>query len=496
MQKKYILALDEGTTSARALLYDAVAGKITSVISKSFEQHYPHPSWVEHNPDEVWRAQKYCLTEVLRVNRIKPEQIYSIGITNQRETVVVWDKESGKPLYNAIVWQCRRTSDFCANLKTKGLEPIIKQKTGLPIDAYFSASKIRWVLDNVEGARAAADKGVLCAGTMDTFIISKLTGGKSFVTDYTNACRTQLFNINTLCWDEELCDIFGVPKCMLPKVVSCSEIVGYWNYNGVDIPIAGIAGDQQSALFGQGCFYGGMAKNTYGTGCFMLMNTGDKPVHTKKLITTIAWGIDGKITYALEGSIFNAGSVVQWLRDEMGIIEKSSDTEAMAFAVDDTAGVYFIPAFTGLGAPYWDMEARGTIVGITRGANKNHIVRAAMESMAYNTKAIFDEMQKDSGICLQSLRCDGGVSKDGFLMQFQSDLLGCATQKQHSVECTAMGAIYLAGLAVSAFESIEQIEKSIKMVRVYQPKMDKDDAQQRYLGWQKAVNSLIAYEEI
>ncbi|MCX4366433.1 MAG: glycerol kinase GlpK [Clostridia bacterium] len=487
MGKKYIIALDEGTTSARALVYDVESERIVGVVNKPFRQIYPRAGWVEHDPDEIWSEQLAALLEVKTLLEINFNDVYALGITNQRETVVVWNKETGEPVYNAIVWQCRRTSEYCSSLIDAGYSGMIKEKTGLKIDAYFSATKIKWILDNVDGARKLADEGKLCAGTIDTFLIWKLTAGEKFVTDYSNASRTLLFNIHTLKWDEELLRLFGIPESMLPKVVDSSSNIGKTAIFGDEIVIGGIVGDQQSALFGQACFEEGMAKNTYGTGCFMLLNTGKKYIPTKELLTTIAWGIDGNVTYALEGSIFNAGSVVQWMRDEVKLIEKASDTEEMCLSVPDTDGVYFVPAFTGLGAPYWNMDARGTLIGITRGINKNHIVRAGMESMAYNTKAIFGRMLEESGITLKELRCDGGVSKDNFLMQFQADMLGCSTNRQQSTECTAMGAVYLAGLATGAFSSLEEISNKVTLIKRFTPSMPKDEVERRYNGWKKAV---------
>lgn len=485
MAKKYIIALDEGTTSARALIYDTVANKISGVVNHPIKQIYPNPGWVEHDPEEIWEAQLSSLKNVLKENDISLSEVYCIGITNQRETVVVWNKFTLKPIYNAIVWQCRRTADYCNEMRD--YEEVIKTKTGLKLDAYFSATKIKWILDNVEGARLFAERGELVCGTIDTYLVCKLTKGKSFVTDYSNASRTMLYNIYQKCWDEDLLNLFDIPINILPKVVDSGGFVGNAELDGYSIPIYGVIGDQQSALFGQACFDAGMAKNTYGTGCFMLLNTGEKPICGGELLSTIAWGINGKITYALEGSIFNAGSCVQWLRDELGVIEKSSDTEELCFSVADTNGVYFVPAFTGLGAPYWDMGARGTIVGITRGVTKAHIVRAGMESMAYNTLAILQEMVKISGVEIKELRCDGGVSKDNFLMQFQADLLNKKVAKQASSECTALGAVYLSGLAAGVFKSFEEISEKVNILKYFMPNRENDNFDHLFEQWQKAV---------
>ncbi len=496
-EKRYIIALDEGTTSARTLIYDCESNGIVNVINKPFKQYYPKPGWVEHNPDEIWEAQLSSLTDALQETGISPEEVYGIGITNQRETVIVWDKKIGKPIYNAIVWQCRRTTDMCEKIKRNvQLSANIRSKTGLVIDAYFSATKIKWILDNVEGAREKAEKGELCCGTIDTYLAYKLSEGNVFVTDYSNAARTLLFNISTLEWDDDLLELFGVPKSMLPKIVSNSEIVGNATVLGCDIPIAGLAGDQQSALFGQCCFEEGMAKSTYGTGGFILMNTGDKPVLSpSKLLTTIAWGVNGEITYAIEGSIFNAGSSIQWLRDELHLIETASETNEIASSVPDTAGVYVVPAFTGLGAPYWDMNARGAIVGLTRGANRSHLVRATLESMAYGTKDIFENMRKDSAITLKELRVDGGVARNDFLMQFQADMLNCNIIRPTSIETTALGVVYLAGLATGAFKNFKHLEKTIAFDRVFKPNMTEDIRKKKYVGWKKAVKRALDWED-
>ena len=451
MSKKYILALDQGTTSSRAILFDQT-GRSVGVAQKEFSQIYPKAGWVEHDALEIWGTQSGVAREVLERSRVRPDEVAAIGITNQRETTVVWDKATGKPIYNAIVWQCRRTASICDALKAEGLENYVRENTGLVLDAYFSGTKVKWILDNVPGARVRAEKGELLFGNIDTWLIWNLTRGKVHVTDYSNASRTMLFNIKTLEWDQKMLDLLGVPLAMLPKVRPSSEVYGYTDaqtFGGAEIPIAGVAGDQQAALFGQACFSDGMAKNTYGTGCFMLMNTGEKRVPSKNgLLTTIAWGVDGKVEYALEGSIFVAGAAVQWLRDELRLVDNAAQTEAMAASVPDSHGVYLVPAFVGLGAPYWDMYARGTLVGLTRGANRNHIVRATLESIAYQTRDVLQAMEEDSGIKLAALKVDGGAVANNFLMQFQSDILGVPVQRPCVTETTAMGAAFLAGLAV------------------------------------------------
>ena len=449
MKQKYILALDQGTTSSRAIIFNH-KGEIVKIAQKEFTQYYPKPGWVEHDPMEIWGSQSGVAREVIETAGIRPEEIAAIGITNQRETTVIWDKSTGKPIYNAIVWQCRRTSEICEELKRRGMEEYIRDNTGLVIDAYFSATKIKWILDNVEGAKEKAEKGELLFGNIDTWLIWNLTRGKVHVTDYTNASRTMLYNIKELKWDERLLEELDIPKLMLPEVKPSSHIYGYTDpeiFGGLRIPISGIAGDQQAALFGQACFEPGMAKNTYGTGCFLLMNTGNEMVKSKNgLITTIAWGIDGKVEYALEGSIFVAGAVVQWLRDELKLIHDAKDSEYFAKKVEDSNGVYLVPAFTGLGAPYWDMDARGVMVGLTRGANKNHIIRAALESIAYQTRDVLEVMEEDSGISLKELRVDGGASANNFLMQFQSDILGVPIKKtrynrDNSLRCSLFSRI-------------------------------------------------------
>lgn len=489
MQKRYIIALDEGTTSCRTLIYDTLTQKIVAVKNKPFEQIFPHEGWVEHNATEIWNAQFSTLVEACgAVPGFKFSQVYGIGITNQRETVVAWDRRTGEPICNAIVWQCRRTAKMIEETLSVTQKNNITEKTGLIPDAYFSGSKIAWILDNVDGARQLADDGNLMVGTIDTWLIYKLTDGETFVTDVTNASRTMLFNIHTLDWDEELLGYFNIPRNILPGVVMSSGVVGSAKIFEQSIPISGIAGDQQSALFGQCCFNRGEAKNTYGTGCFILMNTGSVPMKSKnRLLTTIAWGVDGQITYALEGSIYNAGASVQWLRDQLGFIKNSEDSEKCALEVNDTEGVYVVPAFTGLGAPYWDMNARGIITGLTRGANKNHIVRATLESIAYSAKDIFEAMESDSGIDLQTLRVDGGASKNDFLMQFQADLLGCELQRPASIESTALGAVYLAGLSTGAFRDYDDIRHINEIQKTFNRTMSKKDIKTRLDGWHKAV---------
>jgi len=498
MEKKYVLAFDQGTTSSRAVLFDH-DGKIVGVAQKEFTQIYPKAGWVEHDPMEIWGTQSGVAREVLETAGVRPDEVAAIGITNQRETTVVWDRNTGKPIYNAIVWQCRRTAPICDELKARGLEDYIRENTGLVIDAYFSGTKVKWILDNVEGAREKAEKGELLFGTIDTWLVWNLTRGKVHVTDYSNASRTMLYNIKELKWDERILEELNIPKSMLPEVKPSSEIYGYTDegtFGGAMIPIAGIAGDQQAALFGQTCFEAGMAKNTYGTGCFMLMNTGEEMVPSKNgLLTTIAWGVDGKVEYALEGSIFIAGAVVQWLRDELKLIDSAKDSEYFATKVEDNNGVYLVPAFVGLGAPYWDMYARGTIVGLTRGANRNHIIRAALESICYQTRDVLEAMQEDSGINLQALKVDGGAVANNFLMQFQSDILGVPVHRPQVIETTALGAAYLAGLAVEFWESKEEIAKKWNVDRVFNPEMDEDKKAKLYNGWKKAVDRALKWEE-
>ncbi len=498
MEKKYVLAFDQGTTSSRAVLFDH-DGKIVGVAQKEFTQIYPKAGWVEHDPMEIWGTQSGVAREVLERAGVRPDEVAAIGITNQRETTVVWDKNTGKPVYNAIVWQCRRTASICDDLKARGLEEYIRENTGLVVDAYFSGTKVKWILDNVEGAREKAENGDLLFGNIDTWLIWNLTRGKVHVTDYSNASRTMLYNIKELKWDEKILEELNIPKSMLPEARPSSEIYGYTDeatFGGAMIPIAGIAGDQQAALFGQACFEPGMAKNTYGTGCFMLMNTGEEMVPSKNgLLTTIAWGVDGKVEYALEGSIFIAGAVVQWLRDELKLIDSAKDSEYFATRVEDNNGVYLVPAFVGLGAPYWDMYARGTIVGLTRGANRNHIIRAALESICYQTRDVLEAMQEDSGIDLQALKVDGGAVANNFLMQFQSDILGVPVHRPEVIETTALGAAYLAGLAVEFWESKEEIAKKWNVDRVFEHEMDEDKKNALYSGWKKAVSKALKWEE-
>lgn len=492
------MALDRGTTSSRCIIFDK-DGNIIKVAQKEFEQIYPKPGWVEHDAMEIWGSQSGVMREAVDTAGINPEEIAAIGITNQRETTVVWDKKTGKPIYNAIVWQCRRTSEICDELKEKGLTECIREKTGLIIDAYFSATKVKWILDNVEGARERAKKGELLFGTIDTWLIWKLTGGRVHVTDYSNASRTMMYNINTLEWDKDILKELDIPEIMLPEVKESSCVYGYTDsglFADIKIPIAGCAGDQQSALFGQNCFEEGTAKNTYGTGCFLLMNTGEKPVKSENgLLTTISWGVDGKVEYALEGSIFMGGASIQWLRDELRMIKSAADSEKYAMRVENTNGVYVVPAFTGLGAPYWDMYARGTIVGLTRGAKKEHLIRATLESIAYQTKDVLEAMQNDSGIELKSLKVDGGASNNNFLMQFQSDILNVKIDRPKIVETTALGAAYLAGLAVGFFKSKEDIKKRWVCDREFEPKMSEEVREKSYKDWKRAVERSLAWEE-
>lgn len=494
---KYILALDQGTTSSRAIIFDKEQN-IYGIEQKEFKQIYPKEGWVEHDPMDIWASQYGVLQEVLAKSNIQPEQISAIGITNQRETVIVWDKQSGEPVYNAIVWQCRRTADICEKLKSDGFDKYIKENTGLLIDAYFSATKVKWILDNVEDAREKADKGDLLFGTVDTWLLWKLTNGRVHVTDYTNASRTMLFNIKELKWDKKILEKLNIPISMLPEVKSSSEIYGYVNLGGKDnikVPIAGIAGDQQAALFGQAAFNKGDAKNTYGTGCFLLMNTGDELVESKNgLLTTIAIGLNGKVNYALEGSVFMGGAIIQWLRDEMGMLTDAQDSEYFAKKVKNNGGVYVVPAFVGLGAPYWDMYARGSIFGLTRGSNKNHIIRAALESIAYQVRDLINAMEEDSGCKINTLKVDGGASKNKLLMQFQSDITNIEVCKPIITETTALGAAYLAGLAVGYFNGIEDISKRWYVGEKYEPKMDSKSRETLYNGWKKAVSRAQHWE--
>ena len=486
---KYVMALDAGTTSNRCILFDE-AGNICSMAQKEFRQFFPNPGWVEHDANEIWSTQLGVAVEAMNRINAKASDIAAIGITNQRETAIVWNKETGEPIYNAIVWQCRRTSDIADELKAKGLEECYRKKTGLIIDAYFSATKLKWLLDHVEGARKLAEEGKLLFGTVETWLIWKFTKGKVHVTDYSNASRTMLFNINTLEWDQEILDELNIPRNMLPKPMPSSCVYGYTDpsFLGDAIPIAGAAGDQQAALFGQTCFREGEAKNTYGTGCFLLMNTGEKPVFSNNgLVTTIAWGLDGKVNYALEGSIFVAGAAIQWLRDGMHLIDSASDSEYMAIKANGTHGCYVVPAFTGLGAPHWDQYARGTIVGITRGTNKNHIIRATLESIALQVCDVIDAMKADAGIEVKTLRVDGGASANNFLMQFQADMLDVPVNRPVCVESTAIGAAYLAGLAVGYWKSTEEVLQNQQIDRIFTPDMDAKERNVKRKGWNKAV---------
>ena len=486
---KYIMALDAGTTSNRCVLFDR-KGNMCSVAQREFTQYFPQPGWVEHDADEIWASQLGVAVEAMTKIGASASDIAAIGITNQRETAIVWDKNTGEPVYHAIVWQCRRTSEYCDSLKERGLTDQFRQKTGLVIDAYFSGTKIKWILDNVPGARERAERGGLLFGTVETWLIWKLTKGAVHVTDYSNASRTMLFNINTLDWDDEILEELGIPKCMLPEARPSSCIYGETDpsFLGGRIPIAGAAGDQQSALFGQTCFHPGEAKNTYGTGCFLLMNTGDHPVFSENgLVTTIAWGLDGKVTYALEGSIFVAGAAIQWLRDEMRLIDSAADSEYMASKVKDTNGCYVVPAFTGLGAPHWDQYARGTIVGITRGVNKYHIIRATLEYIAYQVNDVLAAMKADSGIGLSALKADGGASSNNFLMQVQADIINAPVNRPVCVETTAMGAAYLAGLAVGYWKNKDEVVSNWAIDRTFSPSISEEERSRRISGWNKAV---------
>ncbi|MBR6529186.1 MAG: glycerol kinase GlpK [Firmicutes bacterium] len=487
--EKYILALDQGTTSSRCIIYDK-KGNMISVAQKEFTQIYPKDGWVEHDAMEIWSTQMGVAQEALLKIGCTYEDIEAIGITNQRETTVVWDKETGMPIYNAIVWQCRRTAEYCDSLIEQGHSDMIREKTGLLIDAYFSGTKLKWILDNVDGAREKAEAGKLLFGTIETWLIWKMTDGKVHVTDYSNASRTMMFNIKTLEWDDEILEILNVPKAMLPEPKPSSCIYGETATTifGGPIKIAGAAGDQQAALFGQTCFEPGEGKNTYGTGCFLLMNTGETPVYSKNgLVTTIAWGLDDKVNYALEGSVFVCGAAIQWLRDEIDIMEKSSDSEAMALAVEDSCGLYVVPAFVGLGAPYWDPYARGAVLGITRGANKNHLVRATLESLAYQTNDLIQAMTDDLGSCLVSLKVDGGACANNFLMQFQSDVLNCKVERPVCIETTSLGAAYLAGLATGYWKNKEDVLQNWQVDRTFEPAMDGSKRQEMLAGWSKAV---------
>ena len=497
--KKYIVALDQGTTSSRAIIFDKEQN-ILDVCQKEFTQIYPKQGWVEHNPLEIWSSQYGVLQEVMAKANITQEDIAAIGITNQRETTIVWDKTTGDPVYNAIVWQCRRTAGIVEELKKdEEFVDYVKENTGLLLDAYFSGTKIKWILDNVEGIRERAEKGELLFGTVDTWLVWKLTNGKVHVTDYTNASRTMLYNIKELKWDERILEKLNIPKSLLPEVKNSSEVYGYANLGGtggVRVPIAGMAGDQQCALFGQTCFEEGNVKNTYGTGCFLLMNTGEKMIKSKNgLLTTIAVGIDGKVQYALEGSVFVGGAVIQWIRDELKLVNDAADTEYFAKKVKDNGGVYIVPAFTGLGAPHWDMYARGAIFGLTRGANRNHIIRAALESIAYQSRDLIDAMQEDSGCKLTSIKVDGGASRNNLLMQFQADITGSEVVRPIITETTALGAAYLAGLAVGFWSSKEEIAEKWAVSEKYSPKLNEDSKEKLYKGWKKAVERAKEWEK-
>ncbi|MEZ9190107.1 glycerol kinase GlpK [Vibrio sp. 10N.286.52.F8] len=498
-EQKYIVALDQGTTSSRAVILDHDAN-IVSSSQREFTQIYPKAGWVEHDPMEIWATQSSTLVEALAKAGIRSDELAGIGITNQRETTIVWNKETGKPVYNAIVWQCRRTADICEDLKARGLEDYVRDNTGLVLDPYFSGTKVKWILDNVEGAREDAEAGKLLFGTVDTWLVWKMTQGRVHVTDYTNASRTMLFNINDLCWDQKLLDEMGIPAIMMPEVKRSSEVYGQTNLGGkggTRIPIAGIAGDQQAALYGQMCVEAGQAKNTYGTGCFLLMNTGQEKVTSKNgLLTTLACGPKGEPAYALEGAVFMGGASIQWLRDEMKLLAGAEDSEYFATKVDSSNGVYVVPAFTGLGAPYWDAYARGTIVGLTRGVNSNHIIRATLEGIAYQTRDVLDAMQADSGIKLANLRVDGGAVANNFLMQFQSDVLDTEVHRPEVTEVTALGAAYLAGLAVGFWDSIDELQGKAVLNRTFMPHHDEEKRNRRYKGWKRAIKCAQVWSEL
>lgn len=497
MEKKYILALDQGTTSSRAMIINQ-NGEIIGVEQEEFEQIFPKPGWVEHNANEIWASILAVIAGVLLKTNISSKEIAGIGITNQRETAVVWEKDTGKPIYNAIVWQSRQTEDICKKLRKEGYQDMVKDKTGLLIDPYFAGTKARWILDEVDGAQERAEKGELLFGTIDSWLVWKLTGGKAHITDYSNASRTLLYNIYDLEWDDELLEMLNIPKAMLPEVKQSSEIYENtvpYHFFGEEVPVAGIAGDQQAALFGQGCFEKGMAKNTYGTGCFLLMNTGGNAVKSENgLLTTLAWGIDGKVEYALEGSIFVAGSAIQWLRDGLRMVRQSPDTENYATRIESSDGVYVVPAFVGLGAPYWDADARGAIFGLTRGTEKEQFIRATLESLAYQTRDVMDVMEKDSGIALKTLRVDGGASSNNFLMQFQADILDVPVERPENQETTVLGAAFLAGLAVGLWKDKSEIKKQWKLDKRFKVKMGSEERNDLYEGWQKAVKATQAFK--
>lgn len=498
MSKKYIMAIDQGTTSTKALIFDK-QGQVVDKAQQEFNQIYPKAGWVEHNPEEIWISTVNVIGSILKDGEIAPEEIAAIGITNQRETTVVWDKETGEPIYNGIVWQCRRSTEICHRLKAEGLESKFKDKTGLVLDPYFSGTKIKWILDNVSGARERAEKGELLFGTIDTWLIWKLSGGEIHVTDYTNASRTLLFNIHTLEWDQELLEILDIPAVMLPKVCSSSERYGSTapaQFFGEEVPISGIAGDQQAATFAQGCFEKGMTKITFGTGGFMLMNTGERAVTSQNgLLTTIAWGLNGKVNYALEGSIFIAGAAFQWLRDELRLLEEAADSAYFAAKVEDNDGVYVVPAFTGLGAPYWDPEARGMIVGLTRGSSSNHIIRATLESLVYQTKDVLTAMVEDAGIELKDIKVDGGAAANDLMMQFLADILDSIVERPVNTETTAAGAAYLAGLAIGFWPSTAEIMQTRKVDKTFTAKMDIAQREKLYRGWKRAIKAALSWSE-
>lgn len=497
MEKKYILALDQGTTSSRAMIIDE-EGEVIGVAQEEFDQIFPKPGWVEHNANEIWASILAVIAGVLLKTNISSKEIAGIGITNQRETTVIWDKESGNPIYNAIVWQSRQTEDICKQLRKDGYEDTIRSKTGLLIDPYFAGTKARWILDHVDGAQERAEKGELLFGTIDTWLVWKLTGGRAHITDYSNASRTLLYNIYDLEWDDELLKMLNIPKAMLPEVRPSSEVYADtvpYHFFGEEVPVAGIAGDQQAALFGQGCFEKGMAKNTYGTGCFLLMNTGEKAVRSENgLLTTLAWGIDGKVEYALEGSIFVAGSAIQWLRDGLRMVRQSSDSENYASRIESSDGVYVVPAFVGLGAPYWDSDVRGAVFGLTRGTEKEQFIRATLESLAYQTRDVLYAMEQDSGISLKTLRVDGGASANNFLMQFQSDILGVPVERPENKETTVLGAAFLAGLAVGVWKDKNEIKKHWKLDKRFEVEMKDEQRVDLYEGWHKAVKAAQAFK--
>lgn len=495
--EKYILSIDQGTTSSRAILFNK-EGEIKGVSQREFKQHFPHPGWVEHDANEIWTSVLSVMAELLNENNINANQIEGIGITNQRETTVVWDKNTGRPIYHAIVWQSRQTQDICTNLKEQGYEETFREKTGLLLDPYFAGTKVKWILDHVEGAREKAENGDLLFGTIDSWLVWKLSGRTAHITDYTNASRTLMFNIYDLKWDDELLELLNIPKQMLPEVKESSEIYGKtidYHFFGQEVPIAGIAGDQQAALFGQACFDRGDVKNTYGTGGFMLMNTGEEAVKSESgLLTTIAYGLDGKVNYALEGSIFVSGSAIQWLRDGLRMINSAPQTENYASRVESTEGVYMVPAFVGLGTPYWDSEAKGAIFGLSRGTEKEHFIRATLESLCYQTRDVMEAMSKDSGIEVQNLRVDGGAVKNNFIMQFQADIVNSSVERPEIQETTALGAAYLAGLAVGFWDDKEDIRERWKLQTEFKPEMDADQRHKLYSGWKKAVKATQVFK--